>query len=139
MGQQQDVIATFPKWRHFDREHCQTKEQVTTKLPVLNGCFQILVCRRHHADVDRYWRASTDAIHYFFFNSAQQFPLNAERQFADFIQKNGTARSQFKLTLATIAGPGKSTALVTKEFILNQRFRNGGAVDCDKREVTTRR
>ena len=58
--------------------------------------------------------------------------MNCEREFAYFIQEYCSTGSEFKLALSSIAGAGESATFMTEEFVLNERFRNCGAVDRDE-------
>ena len=63
----------------------------------------------------------------------QQFALQVQRQIPYFIQKDGSAISQFKLSrLAVFAGARKSTFFITKKFAFDKFIGNGGAGNADK-------
>src|SRR6185295_15852428 len=125
--------------RHFNWKHRQPEKQVAAKLSILNRRFQIPVRRCHHANIDRDGSASADTVHDLLLDRAQEFSLDAQRQLSDFVEKNSSTGGEFKLSLTTIVGAGEGAALVSKQFILDQRFRNGGAVDGDERMIAAAR
>ncbi len=78
MRQQNDVVTAIAERRHLDRKHRQTKKQITTKLPILDGGFQVFVRRRDNTNINRNRRTAADTIDHLFLDRAQQFALNAQ-------------------------------------------------------------
>src|ERR1051325_2761915 len=97
-----------------------------------------LLARRDDANTAGGGRAPADSIDHLFFDRAQQFALHSQRQLSNLIEKYGAARRKFKLPLAAIVRAGKSAALVSEEFVLDQCFRNRGAVDGHEWMVASR-
>ena len=133
--QQHDVVAAVAQRRHLNRKHRQTEKQIATKLTVLDRRFQVFICRSDDTHIDRNRSTSADTIHHFLLDCTQEFSLDGQRQLSNLVKKYGAAGSKFKLTLTSIARARKGTAFVPKQFVLDQRFRNGGAVDGDERMI----
>src|SRR5574343_615293 len=66
----------------------------------------------------------------------QQASLQVERHVANFVEEQGSPVGLQNLAgCPFLAGAGKRTPLVTEQFGFDQGFRNGGAVEGDKRSV----
>ena len=63
---------------------------------------------------------------------AQQFGLQVQRHFADFIKENRAAVGQFEFAGTVCNRPGEGAFAVTEEFAFEKRFRHRGAVHGDK-------
>src|ERR1044071_735951 len=138
-SEQDDILAALAQRGNLDREDREAKEEIATKLSMLDRQAQVFVGRRDDAHVNRDGRASTDAIHRLLFDNAQEFPLNRERQLANLVKKNRAARCQLKLPQTAFACARKRTALVAEEFVLDQGFGNRGAVNRHEGLVAAKR
>src|SRR6266576_4451190 len=128
-SQEDDVVFAVAQRWNFEWKDSQPEEQIATKLANFHGSFQVPVCSSHNSNVHRHWCATADPIHDLLLDYAQKFSLNGKWHFANLIQKNCSARGELKFSQPSVARTGKSAAFVTKQFILNQRFRNSSAVD----------
>src|SRR4029077_1630549 len=63
----------------------------------------------------------------------QKRNLGLSRKLADFIEKNRAGVRQFKTALSLLQGAGKCPLLVAKQFRGDERRRNRGAIDGNKR------
>ena len=68
-----------------------------------------------------------------FLEHAQQLHLDAWRDIADFIKKNGPLVGQFEFPRLAGSGPGKRAFFVSKQFTFQQVFRDRRAIDLDER------
>ena len=75
---------------------------------------------------------AADAVNFAFLNGAQQFGLQAQIHFADFVQQQGAAVGILELAHAPRHGAGEGALLVAEQFALQQIRRNGAAVDRDE-------
>ena len=66
-------------------------------------------------------------------DGTQYFGLSLERHVADFIKKQRSAVGKLEFSLLGFAGAREGPFHVPEEFAFDQFFRNGGAVDFDKR------
>ncbi len=62
------------------------------------------------------------------FENAEQFGLQFEGHFADFIEKKSSAVGFFKAPGAALGGSGKRALFMAEEFAFDQVLRKGGAV-----------
>jgi hypothetical protein len=69
----------------------------------------------------------------------QELGLRSQAQFADFVEKQHARRCQLELSGLALVCAGERATLVPEEFRFEQRFRQGGAIDSDKRPVFLRR
>ncbi len=89
--------------------------------------------RRDDAHVDFLARRRADALERSLLQHAQQLGLQVERQIADFVEKQRPAMRQLESPLAGRDGARERAAGVAEELALDQRRRQGGAVDDHER------
>src|SRR5204862_6502359 len=58
-----------------------------------------------------------------------------ERQFADLVEEQGAALGEFDAAKLAGVGAGEGSLLVAKEFVLQERFGNGRAIDSHERAL----
>jgi hypothetical protein len=63
----------------------------------------------------------------------QQFNLNGGGKLSDFIQKKRAAVCLFEPANPALKGTGKGHFFMPEKLAFNQGFRNGRAIDCNKR------
>ena len=80
-------------------------------------------------------RSLADAFVIFFLQNAQQFALQFQRHFTDFVQKKRSAFRRLETSGAIFNRSSERAARVAEKFAFIQIFWNGGAVDADKRLV----
>ena len=78
-------------------------------------------------------RVAADALELLFLQQPQQLCLRARRHVAHFIHEDGSAVGLLEFADAPPVGAGECPALVAEEFAFQKRFRDGRAVDCQKR------
>ncbi|MNJ45961.1 hypothetical protein D3C77_410800 [compost metagenome] len=136
LAQRRQVIQAFTQWRHLDRQDVEPVVQVGAKLAAGHGCGQVGGGRGNDPHVAAHHLVGAHRLVFFFLQHAQQFALQRQRHVADFVEKQGATLSQLQLARAAFAiGAGVGTRCGAKEFGFKQGFRNGGAVDADKRLV----
>ena len=64
---------------------------------------------------------------------AQQFRLQTDVHFGNFVEQQGAAMGCLELAEAAGDGAGKGTFFVAEQFGFQQVFRDRGAVQCDER------
>jgi hypothetical protein len=69
---------------------------------------------------------------------AQQFRLELERHFADFVEKHDAAFGRAKYAKAAASGAGERAFLVTEQLAFGQRGGQRGAIDGHERFVAAR-
>src|ERR1700726_2175489 len=138
LGKQQNIVAAVPQRRNGDRHGRNSKVKILAKRFVGHRGAQILVRRRQDADAYFDFLGPADALESLFFQYAQQLALNRERQLPDFVEKKSSAVSELELPKFPPPGSRVSAALVAEEFVLDQSFRNGRAVERHERLLGAR-
>ena len=99
---------------------------------------QIAVGRGDHPDVDPLGLERADPLHLAVFDRPQQFRLDAQRQFADLVEKQRAAVGMLEHADLGFRRPGERAALVAEQFALEQGVDDGRAVDGHEAAVTPR-
>ncbi len=81
--------------------------QIGAKAPFHHLLAQIAVRRRQHPHIDPQAAVIADALNIAILQHAQQFGLQRQRQFADFVKKQGAVIRHLKFTAAVADSPGK--------------------------------
>src|SRR2546425_13313721 len=81
---------------------------------------------------------TADASHASFLQDAQQLCLRGKTEGIYFIQQERSPSSHFKQTAAGLVCAGKAAPLIAEQLSFDQCLGKGGAVDADKRSVSTR-
>src|SRR5688572_6291794 len=139
LRQQRDVLATFPQWRHMQRQHVQPIEQIFAETIRRNFLLEFLVGGRQHANVDAMLLRATNAGDLSVLQHAQHLGLSREAHVADFIEEERSLVGLLELSGAIAHGPGERTLHVTKQLAFDQLRRNRGAIDLDERLAGARR
>src|SRR4026208_300372 len=113
-GQYGDILRAIPEWRQADRKDIQTIKQIGAKSAVFHGGGQIAIGGGDPANVDTKRLLPAQTIDQTILQDSQQLGLCLQRHFADFIQKEGTAMSQFKLPFAGAVGPRKRASFMAE-------------------------
>src|SRR2546428_10620176 len=123
-SQEDDGVFGVPQGRDFEGKDSQTEEQITSKLAAFYGSFQVPVCSSHNSNVHGHRCASPDPIHDLLLDYTQKLSLNGKWHLANFIQENCSTRGELKFAQPSVARTGKGAAFMSKQFILDERFRN---------------
>src|SRR6185436_746614 len=81
---------------------------------------------------------TTDGIKLAFCQSTEQFHLNRQRHIAELVEKQCAFGRLSEETSGAAHRAGKSALFVAEKLAFEQRFRDRGAVDGDKRFVLSR-
>ncbi len=85
------------------------------------------------AHIDRFFFAAANGAHGTLLQGAQQLDLHGERQFTDFIEKQGAAARCLEQAFAVAAGAGEAALAMAEEFAFHQLGRDRAAVDRHER------
>ena len=99
-----NVFAAFAKRRNDKRHDGQPKIQILAETAFRHFRLQIAIRRGQHADIDANRLARTDALERFLLQHAEQFGLQAEVDFRNFIQKQRAAVGRFEASDALRVG-----------------------------------
>lgn len=136
-GEKQE-IGPFPQRRKLNLHFADPVIKVGAKTVFPNLPGQILVRGGDDADVDGDGPIGADPGNLLFLQDPQEYRLGIERHFADFVQKKRSPVCRFEFPpVSSISGAGKSAFLVTEQFRLQKRFRNGTTVYDDEGAFST--
>ncbi len=139
LGEEQHVVSALAERRNRQRNSGDAKVKIFAEGFVGNGFVQVAIGGDDDAHVHVDGLRSADALKRAFFEDAQEFCLNGERQFADFVEEKSSTVSEIHFAGLTIACAGEGAALVAKEFVFDETFGNSGAIERDERQVAARR
>ena len=127
-GEQKEVIAAVAQRRNGERDGGNAEVEIFAKefFPDADG--EIAIGGDDDADVDFDGLRAAHAFEAAFFEDPQKLGLAGEREFADFVEKQRAALGHFDFAGLAIAGSGERAAFVAEEFVFDETFGNGGAV-----------
>ena len=96
---------------------------------------ELAVGRGDDAHVDAPRACLADPPHLARLEDAEQLRLHVERHFANLVEKDRAARGGFECAHRFAVRAGKGTTRVTEQRALDERWRDGPAVDDDERLV----
>ena len=126
-----DVTGALTQGRNIDFHCAETVVQVFSKLALLDAFKHIEVGRRHNTHIGFLYLRGPHLEEFSVFEYTQQTYLRGQRQFAHFIQEDGSAVGHFKIPATGLGGSGKGSFFVPKKFTVNGAFRDSTAVDGD--------
>ena len=136
--QRRDVFRPFPQGGHGNDHDVEPIIQVLAEFSLFNRLRQVAVCGGQNAHVDPTGRFSSQTARLVILKKPEQAHLRFRRHFTYFIQKNGAAVRQFKLSrLSSLVGSGKRPGFIAEQFALHQIARNRAAVHDDERLAPT--
>ena len=112
-----------------NRHHVQPIKQILPELSLGDLLLKIDVGRGDHAHVHFDRLRIPHALELALLQHAQQFHLQLRLQRADLVQENRPVAGRFKPALLVPDGAGERTFHVTEQFALQQRPRQGPAID----------
>src|SRR5688572_6128490 len=133
LDEQGQVFLAQPQRRQFDGEDVQAIEQILAQLAGSHRVDRTDVGRGNDADVHGLLVAPAEPAERPLLQDAQELHLRGRRHLGDFVEEQRPAVRQLEAAFAPIRGAGERALLMTEDLALEQRFRNGGAVDRDER------
>jgi hypothetical protein len=132
-----DVQSAVSQRGHFKREDVKAIEQVGAEMSSHHSLSEIAICSSDYSHVNAHWPAAADALELVLLKNAEELDLSLQRQFADFIQEDGSAISQFKTPDAPLDGARKGALHMTEKLTFRQAWGDSGAVDLHERSIST--
>ena len=126
------VFHMFAQGRHMDVEDVESIVEVGPQLALGNGLAGIAVGGRQHAHVHVLLGARAQPAQLALLENTQQLGLRAGGHLADLVQQQRAPGSQLEAAGPPLDRAGEGALLMAEDLALDQRFRNGGAVDRDK-------
>src|SRR5690606_10948220 len=99
-----------------------------TEFSFFNGIHHFYVCCGNNPNVSFLGYGRTNFQKFTIFQNAEQTNLRWKRQFANFIEKNGAAVGNFKISASGCGCARKRSFFVSEKFAINGSFGNGAAV-----------
>src|SRR5262249_7760103 len=127
LGQQRNIVAPVAQSRQVHLHYVESVVQILAEFALLYHLAQISVRGAHQADIDANGLVGAQALEIAFLQHAQQLRLQAQRQFADLVEKQGSVVRALDASLPAAQGTGERTLFVTKQFVFDQRFWQVGA------------
>jgi hypothetical protein len=130
--QQRQVRAARPQRRQLQVDHGDAVVQVGAEAPPAHLAGQVAAGGRDDPGVQRQRPAAPHPLEAALLEHAQQAGLLRRLELADLVEKERTAGRALQPPDATRRRAGEGAPLVTEELALQQRRREGGAVDVDE-------
>src|SRR5262245_23233811 len=114
--QSRDIIPSGAKWRDMYGNDSQPKIEVLAK-PSFGGlAAQVAIAGCQDPHIDRLCLAGANSFKRSFLQYTQQFGLQRQADFRDFIQQNGSTVGKFKPADSGGVGTGERASLMSKQF-----------------------
>ena len=130
-AQQRHILQAVAQRRKWNWHNVQAEEEVFAKLALLHPVGKVAISGGDHTNIDLLGDVSADTFKGAFLKHTQKFRLNAEINFADFIQQKRAAIREFKAAFAEFVSAGESAFLVTEEFRFEQVGGKSSAIQTD--------
>src|ERR1019366_7278666 len=118
--------------RHLDVEDVEAVEEVTAQMAALHRLLRILVGCCDNAYVDRRFGFTPKAAEFTVLEHAEQLGLGGGGHLTNLVEQQCPFFSQFETSGASLNGSSERSFFVAEDLALDQRLRDGGAVDCNK-------
>src|SRR5258708_36459945 len=110
LGQQRDVLAPFAQRYRLHRKHIEPEIEVFAKSAALYFLLEIAIGGGDQAYVNRTGALFADPLEIALLQHAQQLALQFERDFTDFVEKQGASVGQFEAADAVAHRAGEGAA-----------------------------
>src|SRR5260370_41891282 len=128
VGEFSDIFQALPQWWDFNRENTQAIVEIETETACFSLGQQVAIRRGNQAHFHRPRALVAHPLKLAFLQDPQQFALQVQRNFTDFVQKQSAVVCQFKAADPIFDGAGKSAANMAKKLAFEQLFGDGSAV-----------
>ncbi|GBD29002.1 hypothetical protein HRbin32_00086 [bacterium HR32] len=129
LGEQGDVLHPLPQGRQLDGYHAEAVEQVLAEAAVPDGLPQVLVGGCDDAHVHPHGFVAPHPLEGALLQDPEQLHLHGGAHVADFVEEDGAAVRGLELPHAAPHRAGEGTLLVSEQLRLQERLRDGAAVD----------
>jgi hypothetical protein len=130
------ILATFAQGGYLQEDYRQAVIEVRAEAPLRDVHTQIHRGGGDELDVQLATLHSTQAAYTPLLNGVEEFALERERQRVDLVQKQRALRCALHETQLGAFGVGKGAGLEAEQLHFQERLRDGGTVDVDKRTVS---
>ena len=138
IGQRENIALPFPQRRYGEGHHIEAIVQVGPKPSLFYQFLQGLIGGRHNSHIHRHVFFPPDFLNLPPLKHPQQLALHYQGHIPHLVQKEGTSLGQLKLAqLPPFPCPCKGALLIAEQLALNERLRDGSAVDRYKRPISS--
>jgi hypothetical protein len=138
-SERRDVAPARSQWRHVQVHHVESEVEVRPKAACAYVVAQVATRRGHDPGGHRERLHSADPLVLAILQHAKQGGLQARRELAYFVEKQGPASGALEAPRPPCQRPGERAALVTEELALDHRWRQRCAVGVHERTATASR
>src|SRR5437867_10585776 len=132
LREEEHVAPPRPQRRHLDVDHVDPDVEILAEAALLDSRLEVAVGRRDQVDVEGYLVVGAGGPHAARLERPQELRLEGERQVADLVEEERTPARLHEEPLARRVRVGEGAAHVPEELALDQRLREGRAVDGDE-------
>ena len=118
----------FPQGWDIDGDCPEPVIEIFPEVPIPEHLLQIAVGGRNDLDVQGNFFRASEGTNALILKNAQKFDLGFERDFGNFIQKDGPCISRPEKARGFVYGAGKSTFFVSEQFAFKEFFGNSTAI-----------
>src|SRR5690606_7689681 len=129
------VVAAFAQRWQVDRQPEEPVIQVFAEPPRLDFFSKVVMGGHNQADVQLDGLVSPDAGDFPLLQHPQQFGLEVQVHFPDFVEEYGAAFRLFKAAYPARGSASKGAFFIAKQLALNKRIRDGRNVNGHKRFI----
>ena len=134
IDEHRDVFTPLAQWRDVHVDDAEPVEQVLAEFAGRHALGQVAVRRGDHPHVDGLRRlVGTDRLDFPGLEEAEQQRLHTEAHFPDLVEEERAAMRELQLARFVAIRAGEAAFDVSEELRLEERLRQAGAVDSDKR------
>ena len=132
-----NILVSLAQCRQLNTIGLQPEEEIGTKLATLHHFFQVAIGRCHQTKIAGQLPRSPEWAKTPLLKDPQKSLLQAQGQFADFIEKEGAAVRLQHQSVTGFVGAGKGALFMAEEETLYQCFRQGRTIDDDEISAAT--
>src|SRR5258705_8445438 len=136
--QKRDVISSLTQRRQMELDYIQSVKQISSKSTCGGQFLKITIAGRDHTCVHLDHFGSADRHNFSFLQYAQKLHLQSGTRLAYLVEKNSALARVFEDAALVPGRAGERALNVTKQFRLEQGFRQRSAIDGDERRGSTR-
>ena len=135
-GEDGDVVGPVSERGRGDGEDFEAVVEITPEELVAHHFGEVPIGGGDEANVDGNGANAAEAFEGFLLQGAEELGLEIERDVADFVEEQGSAVGHFEAADFLGEGAGEGAAFVAEEFTFEKAGGDGGAVECNEREIS---
>src|SRR5581483_698564 len=137
-NQQKDILPPFPKRRHAQVEHVQTKVKVAAESSLRHCLFEVAICGREDADLNGNPLRTSYWPDFLLLDRAQQFGLQVDRHLANLVEKNRSTFGHRQQPFLLLVGAREGAFYMTEKLAFDESGHERTAIDRNEGRVVQR-